>query len=180
MPRARISTSSARWWKAVIAAGAGTVNIPDTVGYAVPDEFGELIATIRSRVPNIEQTVISVHCHNDLGLAVANSLAAVRNGAGQVECTINGLGERAGNASLEEVVMAMHTRGDRYPVSNGINTKEIMRTSRLVSDVTGIQVQPNKAIIGANAFAHEAGIHQHGLLTNRLTYEIMTPGDGRA
>jgi len=163
--------------EAVIAAGATTVNIPDTVGYAVPDEFGELIATIRSRVPNIEQAVISVHCHNDLGLAVANSLAAVRNGAGQVECTINGLGERAGNAALEEVVMAMRTRGDQYHATTGINTREITRLSRLVSDITSIPVQPNKAIVGANAFAHEAGIHQHGMLSNKLTYEIMNPED---
>lgn len=163
--------------EAVIDAGAGTVNIPDTVGYTTPDEFGALIATIRSRVPNIDKAVISVHCHNDLGLAVANSLAAVRNGAGQVECTINGLGERAGNAALEEIVMAMRTRSDRYPVTHGINTKELMRTSRLVSDITSIHVQPNKAIVGANAFAHEAGIHQHGMLANSLTYEIMSPED---
>ncbi|MHB0937638.1 MAG: 2-isopropylmalate synthase [Armatimonadota bacterium] len=163
--------------EAVIDAGATTVNIPDTVGYAVPEEFGALIATIRSRVPNIAQAVISVHCHNDLGLAVANSLAAVRNGAGQVECTINGLGERAGNASLEEVVMAMRTRGDQYHATAGVNTHEIVRTSRLVSDITSIPVQPNKAIVGANAFAHEAGIHQHGMLSNKLTYEIMNPED---
>jgi 2-isopropylmalate synthase len=163
--------------EAVIAAGATTVNIPDTVGYAVPEEFGELIATIRSRVPNIGQAVISVHCHNDLGLAVANSLAAVRNGAGQVECTINGLGERAGNAALEEVVMAMRTRGDQYHATTGINAREITRLSRLVSDITSVPVQPNKAIVGANAFAHEAGIHQHGMLTNKLTYEIMNPED---
>lgn len=163
--------------EAVIAAGATTVNIPDTVGYAVPEEFGELIATIRSRVPNVDQAVISVHCHNDLGLAVANSLAAVRNGAGQVECTINGLGERAGNAALEEVVMGMRTRPDRFPVTTGINTHDLTRTSRLVSDITGIPVQPNKAIVGANAFAHEAGIHQHGMLANKQTYEIMNPED---
>jgi len=163
--------------EAVIDAGATTVNIPDTVGYAVPEEFGELIATIRSRVPNIDRAVISVHCHNDLGLGVANSLAAIRNGAGQIECTINGLGERAGNASLEEVVMAMRTRGDQYHATNGVNTREIVRTSRLVSDITSIPVQPNKAIVGANAFAHEAGIHQHGMLANKLTYEIMNPED---
>ena len=163
--------------EAVINAGATTVNVPDTVGYITPEEFGELINTIRARVPNIDQAVISVHCHNDLGLAVANSLAAVRAGARQVECTINGLGERAGNAALEELVMAMRTRKDRYPTHYRINTKELMRTSRLVSDVTGIPVQPNKAIVGANAFAHEAGIHQHGMLANRLTYEIMTPDD---
>jgi len=163
--------------EAVIEAGAGTVNIPDTVGYAMPEEFVELIATIRSRVPNIANAVISVHCHNDLGLAVANSLAAVRNGAGQVECTINGLGERAGNAALEEIVMALRTRADRFQVTNNINSKEIIRCSRLVSDVTGIPVQPNKAIVGANAFAHEAGIHQHGVLAHKLTYEIMSPED---
>jgi len=163
--------------EAVIDAGATTVNIPDTVGYTMPEEFGTLIATIRSRVPNIDRAVISVHCHNDLGLAVANSLAAVRNGAGQVECTINGLGERAGNASLEEVVMAMRTRGDLYHATTGVNTHEIVRTSRLVSDITSIPVQPNKAIVGANAFAHEAGIHQHGMLANKLTYEIMNPED---
>lgn len=163
--------------EAVIAAGASTVNIPDTVGYVTPDEFSDLINTVKSRVPNIDQAVISVHCHNDLGLAVANTLAAVRAGARQVECTINGLGERAGNAALEELVMAMRTRQDRYQTEYNINTKELMRTSRLVSDVTGIPVQPNKAIVGANAFAHEAGIHQHGMLANRLTYEIMTPED---
>jgi len=163
--------------EAVIDAGVATVNIPDTVGYATPDEFGELIAAIRSRVPNIKKAVISVHCHNDLGLAVANSLAAVRNGAGQVECTINGLGERAGNAALEEIVMAFRTRGDRFRVETGINTRELARISRLVSDVTGIQVQPNKAIVGANAFAHESGIHQHGMLSHTQTYEIMNPQD---
>ena len=163
--------------EAVIAAGATTVNIPDTVGYAVPEEFGALIATIRSRVPNSEQAIISVHCHNDLGLAVANSLAAVRNGAGQVECTINGLGERAGNASLEEIVMALRTRSDQYQVTNNIHTREIMRSSRMVSDTTSIPVQPNKAIVGTNAFSHESGIHQHGMLTNKLTYEIMNPED---
>ncbi|MHB9134261.1 MAG: 2-isopropylmalate synthase [Armatimonadota bacterium] len=163
--------------EAVIDAGATTVNIPDTVGYAIPDEFGALIATIRSRVPNVDKAVISVHCHNDLGLAVANSLAAVRNGAGQVECTINGLGERAGNAALEEVVMAMRTRPDHFPVTCGVNAKEIVRTSRLVSDVTTIHVQPNKAIVGANAFSHESGIHQHGMLAHKQTYEIMNPED---
>ncbi|MEI6521440.1 MAG: 2-isopropylmalate synthase [bacterium] len=163
--------------EAVIAAGATTVNIPDTVGYAMPDEFGKLIATIKTRVKNIDQAVISVHCHNDLGLAVANSLSAIRNGAGQVECTINGLGERAGNASIEEVVMALITRQDSFGVTTGVNSKEIMRSSRLISDITGIQVQPNKAIVGANAFAHESGIHQHGMLANSKTYEIMNPED---
>jgi len=163
--------------EAVIAAGATTVNIPDTVGYAMPEEFGELIAAIRSRVPNIEQAVISTHCHNDLGLAVANSLSGVGHGAGQVECTINGLGERAGNAALEEIVMAIRTRNDRLPMTTGINAKELVRTSRMVSDITSIPVQPNKAIVGANAFAHEAGIHQHGVLVNKATYEIMNPAD---
>ena len=162
---------------AVITAGATTVNIPDTVGYTTPEEYGKLITTLRARVPNIAQAVISVHCHDDLGMAVANSLAAVRAGAGQVECTMNGLGERGGNAALEEVVMALKTRGDHFGATTSINTKEIMRTSRLVSDVSGIPVQPNKAIVGANAFAHEAGIHQHGMLANRKTYEIMHPED---
>ena len=161
--------------QATIEAGASTINIPDTVGYAIPDEFGELIATIRERVPNIDQAVLSVHCHNDLGLGVANSLAAVRAGARQVECTINGIGERAGNASLEEVVMAIRTRHDHLGVQTHIRTEEIARASRLVSGITGILVQPNKAIVGANAFAHEAGIHQDGMLKEKTTYEIMTP-----
>jgi len=161
--------------EAVIDAGATTVNIPDTVGYATPVEFGNLIRGITQKVPNINQAVISVHCHNDLGLAVANSLSAILNGATQVECTINGIGERAGNASLEEIVMAMRTRKDTFNKVTGIKTKEIYKTSRLVSGLTGILVQPNKAIVGANAFAHEAGIHQHGVLAKRLTYEIMTP-----
>ncbi len=161
--------------EAVIAAGATTVNIPDTVGYATPVEFGKLIRGIREGVPNIGQAVISVHCHNDLGLAVANSLSAILNGATQVECTINGIGERAGNASLEEIVMAMRTRKDIFNKVTGIKTKEIYKTSRLVSSLTGIPVQPNKAIVGANAFAHEAGIHQHGVLAKPITYEIMTP-----
>jgi 2-isopropylmalate synthase len=160
--------------EAVIDAGAKTVNIPDTVGYAIPNEFGQLIATLKARVPNIDKCRLSVHCHNDLGLSVANSLAAVMNGAEQVECTINGIGERAGNASLEEVVMALKTRADYFKdVHVDINTKEIYRASRLVSDVTGLQVQANKAIVGSNAFAHEAGIHQHGVLQERTTYEIM-------
>ncbi len=161
--------------ESAIRAGATTINIPDTVGYALPDEFGALIAMIRNRVPNIDQAVISVHCHNDLGLAVANSLAAVSNGAGQVECTINGLGERAGNAALEEIVMALKTRKDRLPFTTGIDTTQITRASRLVSAVTGFAVQPNKAIVGANAFAHESGIHQHGMLKHAQTYEIMRP-----
>lgn len=161
--------------EAVIEAGAGTVNIPDTVGYSIPTEFGILIKAIRERVRNIERAVISVHCHNDLGLAVANSLTAVLNGAGQVECTINGIGERAGNCSLEEVVMALRTRRDIFQADTEINTEEIMRTSRLVSKITGISVQPNKAIVGANAFAHESGIHQDGLLKEKSTYEIIRP-----
>jgi len=161
--------------ESAIKAGARTINIPDTVGYAVPAEFGALIAMLRNRVPNIDQAVISVHCHNDLGLAVANSLAAVQAGARQVECTINGLGERAGNAALEEVVMALRTRPDFMPFTTGVKTELITKASRLVSGVTGFVVQPNKAIVGANAFAHESGIHQDGILKNAQTYEIMTP-----
>ncbi|MDH5667046.1 MAG: 2-isopropylmalate synthase [Nitrospira sp.] len=161
--------------EAVIAAGAGTVNIPDTVGYAVPQEFGALIKGICDQVPNINQAVISVHCHNDLGVAVANSLAAVMNGAGQVECTINGIGERAGNTSLEEIVMGLRTRKDFYHADTQIKTEEIAKTSRLVSKITGMVVQPNKAIVGANAFAHTSGIHQDGLLKDKTTYEIMRP-----
>ena len=162
---------------AAIEAGATTVNIPDTVGYAMPAEFGDLIRHLRANVPNIERAVISVHCHNDLGMAVANSLAAVRAGAGQVECTLNGIGERAGNASLEEIVMSIRTRQDFLKVATGINTKRIYPASRLVSSVTGLAVQRNKAIVGDNAFAHEAGIHQHGVLVHRETYEIMKPED---
>jgi len=158
-----------------IREGATTINIPDTVGYAIPFEFGELIKQIMNRVPNIDKAIISVHCHNDLGLAVANSLAAVMAGAGQVECTINGIGERAGNAALEEVVMALKTRGQLFQADTNIVTQEIYKTSRLVSTVTGMVVQPNKAIVGANAFAHESGIHQDGLLKDKRTYEIMTP-----
>lgn len=164
--------------EAVIAAGARTVNIPDTVGYTLPEEFGNRIAHLMQRVPNIHKAVVSVHCHNDLGLAVANSLAAVANGARQVECTINGLGERAGNASLEEVVMALRTRHDYAPFSTletHVETTEIIRTSKMVSGITGFPVQPNKAIVGANAFAHESGIHQDGVLKEVTTYEIMTP-----
>lgn len=164
--------------EAVIAAGATTVNIPDTVGYTTPFEFGPLIKGIRERVPNIGRAVISVHCHNDLGLAVANSLVAVANGAGQVECTVNGLGERAGNASLEEIVMAIRTRSDFFKeVTTGVNTREIYKASRLVSKLTGMPVQPNKAIVGSNAFRHESGIHQDGVLKERQTYEIMRPED---
>jgi 2-isopropylmalate synthase len=161
--------------EAVIQAGATTLNIPDTVGYTVPLEFGDLIRNIRERVRGIERVIISTHCHNDLGLAVANSLVGVANGARQVECTINGIGERAGNASLEEIVMALRVRADRYPYLTSIATEELYPTSQLLEEITGIPVQPNKAIIGRNAFAHEAGIHQDGMLKNRLTYEIMTP-----
>ena len=164
--------------EAVIDAGATTVNIPDTVGYAVPIEFGRLIAYLVEHVKNINDAIIHVHCHNDLGLAVANSLAAVRNGARGVECTINGLGERAGNCSLEEVVMGIKTRADAYNnVWTGINTKELYRASRMVSQLTGMVVQRNKAIVGSNAFAHEAGIHQDGIMKERTTYEIMKPED---
>ncbi len=163
--------------EAVIAAGAGTVNIPDTVGYAYPEEFGEVIADLRNRVPNIGRAVISVHCHDDLGMAVANSLAALKNGARQVECTINGIGERAGNASLEEIVMAISTRADLLPFATGVEKKLLYPTSRLVSHRTGIPVQPNKAVVGQNAFAHESGIHQDGVLKKRSTYEIMRPQD---
>jgi 2-isopropylmalate synthase len=161
--------------EAVIDAGAGTINIPDTVGYAIPQEFGRLIRGIREKVPNCSKAVISVHCHNDLGLAVANSLAAVLEGAGQVECTINGIGERAGNTALEEIVMGLRTRKDFYGADTRINTEEISKTSRLVSKITGMVVQPNKAIVGANAFAHTSGIHQDGLLKEKTTYEIMRP-----
>jgi 2-isopropylmalate synthase len=161
--------------ESAIKAGAGTINIPDTVGYTIPSEFTALIEMIRNRVPNIDKAVLSVHCHNDLGLAVANSLAGVAAGARQVECTINGLGERAGNAALEEVVMALRTRRDTLPYETGIQTSNIMKASRLVSAITGFAVQNNKAIVGANAFAHEAGIHQDGMLKHAGTYEIMTP-----
>lgn len=163
--------------EAAIDAGATTVNIPDTVGYATPAQMGATIAMLRNRVPNIDRAVISVHCHNDLGLAVANSLSAVEQGAGQIECTINGIGERAGNCSLEEVVMAMRTRNDIYHCQNRIDTRRLVPTSRLVSSITGLQVQRNKAIVGRNAFAHEAGIHQDGMLKERTTYEIMRPED---
>jgi len=160
---------------AVIEAGATTLNIPDTVGYTVPFEFADLIATIRRRVRGIEKVTISAHCHNDLGMAVANALAAVSAGARQVECTINGIGERAGNASLEEIVMAMRVRPDRYPYETSIVSEQIFSASQMLSEITGVPVQPNKAITGRNAFAHEAGIHQDGVLKNPLTYEIMTP-----
>jgi 2-isopropylmalate synthase len=161
--------------RVAIAAGATTINIPDTVGYTIPPEFTHIIQTLRRRVEGIDRVTISVHCHNDLGLAVANSLAAIEAGARQVECTINGIGERAGNASLEEIAMALHVRRDLLKYETGINTEEIYRTSQMLSNITGIQVQPNKAIVGRNAFAHEAGIHQHGVMANSLTYEIMRP-----
>ncbi|NEX18846.1 2-isopropylmalate synthase [Thiorhodococcus mannitoliphagus] len=163
--------------EAVIDAGASTLNIPDTVGYNIPDQFGSLIANLRERIPNSDKAIFSVHCHNDLGLAVANSLAAVRNGARQVECTINGLGERAGNAALEEIVMTVRTRQDLFECETTLDTTQIMNCSRLVSGITGFAVQPNKAVVGANAFAHESGIHQDGVLKNRETYEIMRAQD---
>jgi 2-isopropylmalate synthase len=163
--------------EAAIKAGATTINIPDTVGYGVPSQIGETIGMLFKRVPNIDRAVISIHCHNDLGLAVANSLAAVENGAGQIECTINGIGERAGNCSLEEVVMAMKVRSDFYHCETRIDTKRIVPTSRLLTSITGLQVQRNKAIVGRNAFAHEAGIHQDGMLKEPSTYEIMRPDD---
>lgn len=163
--------------EAVIDAGATTLNIPDTVGYSMPQQFGATIANLIQRIPNSDKAIFSVHCHNDLGLAVANSLSAVMNGARQVECTINGLGERAGNASLEEVVMAVRTRQDFFPCVTGLDTREIVTCSKLVSSITGFPVQPNKAIVGANAFAHESGIHQDGVLKNRETYEIMRAED---
>ncbi|HVZ75249.1 MAG TPA: 2-isopropylmalate synthase [Polyangia bacterium] len=158
--------------KAVVAAGASTVNIPDTVGYSLPDEYGALIGRVVKAIPN---AIVSVHCHDDLGLAVANSLAAVQNGARQVECTVNGIGERAGNCSLEEVVMAIKTRADRMPYEVGIRTQQLYPASQLLTDIIGVAPQPNKAIVGRNAFAHEAGIHQDGYLKERTTYEIIDP-----
>jgi 2-isopropylmalate synthase len=166
-----------RIFEAVIQAGAKTINVPDTVGYNVPEQYAGTIRTLIERVPNSDKVIWSVHCHNDLGMAVANSLAAVHAGARQVECTINGLGERAGNASLEEIVMAVRTRGDVFPVETRIDTTQIVPASKLVSQVTGYPVQPNKAIVGANAFAHESGIHQDGVLKHRETYEIMRAED---
>ncbi|MDR1131217.1 MAG: 2-isopropylmalate synthase [Oscillospiraceae bacterium] len=160
-----------------IEAGATVINIPDTVGYSTPQEMFELIRYLREYTPGIENVDISAHCHDDLGLAVANSLACVRAGASQVECTINGIGERAGNASLEELVMALHTRREYYQAETRVNTRQIYRTSKLLSSVTGVPVAPSKAIVGANAFAHESGIHQHGVLANALTYEILRPAD---
>jgi len=164
-----------RIFEAVIDAGASTVNLPDTVGYAMPDEFHQLVSHVRTHTPNIEEAVLSIHCHNDLGLATANTLAGLMAGARQAEVTMNGIGERAGNTSLEEVVMSLYTRKEFLDLETGINTREIQPTSRLVSMVTGIVVQPNKAVVGANAFAHEAGIHQDGVLKNSMTYEIMDP-----
>jgi 2-isopropylmalate synthase len=161
--------------EAVIATGATTVNIPDTVGYIMPEEFGNLIGYLFEKVKNMHKAVVSVHCHNDLGLAVANSLAAIKRGARQVECTINGIGERAGNTAMEEVVMALETRKDFFGFSTGIKTEYIYQSSKLLTHITGIPVQPNKAIVGANAFAHESGIHQDGLIKEKITYEIMTP-----
>ncbi|MBI2353756.1 MAG: 2-isopropylmalate synthase [Deltaproteobacteria bacterium] len=161
--------------EAVINAGATTVNIPDTVGYTIPFEYFNIIKYLKDNVPNIDKAIISVHCHNDLGLSVANSIAAIQAGAGQVECTINGIGERAGNCSLEEFVMILKTRGDILPYATNVATDQLTPSSRLLSTITGIMVQPNKAIVGANAFAHEAGIHQHGVMMEKSTYEIMTP-----
>ncbi len=160
---------------AVVEEGATIINIPDTVGYTTPNEYAALIGTIRERVVGEKSVVISTHCHNDLGLAVANSLAAIEAGARQVECTVNGIGERAGNAALEEIIMAMRVRADRHPYETNIRSSEIFATSQLLSEIVGFGVQPNKAIVGRNAFAHEAGIHQHGVLKNALCYEILTP-----
>ncbi|MFP5212110.1 MAG: 2-isopropylmalate synthase [Acidobacteriota bacterium] len=162
---------------ATIQAGATVINVPDTVGYAVPDEYGDLIRRLREGVPALDKVILSVHCHNDLGLAVANSLAAIKNGANQVECTMNGVGERAGNASLEEIVMILKTRSNSYPAHTDIKTEEIYRTSRMVSRLMNVPVQPNKAIVGSNAFAHSSGIHQDGILKDRSTYEIIKPED---
>jgi 2-isopropylmalate synthase len=166
-----------RIFEATIAAGATTINVPDTVGYSIPELWGALFRTLRSRVPNADKAVWSTHCHNDLGMAVANSLAAVMNGARQVECTVNGLGERAGNASLEEIVMAVRTRADYFPCTTNVDATQIVPASKLVSTITGYPVQPNKAVVGANAFAHESGIHQDGVLKHRETYEIMRAAD---
>ena len=161
--------------EAVIAEGATVVNIPDTVGYSIPDEYGKIIRTLIERVPNIGKAIVSVHCHDDLGLGVANSLAGIMNGARQVECTVNGIGERAGNASLEEIAMAIKTRHETLGFETNVNAEEIYKSSRLLTTLTGMHIQRNKAIVGENAFAHEAGIHQDGVLKNPLTYEIMTP-----
>src|SRR5207248_3224496 len=176
------SAGDYRGVQAAIAEGATTVNLPDTVGFALPEEYGEIFRAIRERVPGASGITLSAHCHDDLGLAVANSLAAIAAGAGQVECTVNGIGERAGNAALEEIVMASHVRPQVAAFRCNVETRELYRTSRLLSHVTGVFPQPNKAIVGRNAFAHEAGIHQHGVMQNGLTYEIMRPGTvgGRA
>jgi 2-isopropylmalate synthase len=165
----------ARVVEGAIKAGATTINLPDTVGYFLPEEYFEFITKLREKVDILNNVTISAHCHDDLGLGVANSLAGIRAGAGQVECTINGIGERAGNAAMEEIVMGLYTRSEYYQASTGVNTKEIVRSSSLLSRITGVKVQPNKAIVGENAFAHESGIHQHGVLKNASTYEIMTP-----
>ncbi len=162
-------------YSTAIASGAGTINVPDTVGYTMPEEFTRFLTTLYEKCPTLSDVTLSVHCHNDLGLAVANSLAALRNGARQVECTINGIGERAGNTAMEEVVMALQTRKDLFGLHTNIKTNQIYKTSRLLTQITGIPVQPNKAIVGANAFAHESGIHQDGLIKEKITYEIMTP-----
>jgi 2-isopropylmalate synthase len=167
----------ARCYQNAIAAGASTVNVPDTVGYSTPQEMRELIAYLRENVPGIDGVDLSVHCHNDLGMAVANSLECIRAGASQVECTVNGIGERAGNASLEEIVMALKTRRDFYGAESGVNTRQIYRSSKLLSNITGVPIPPSKAVVGANAFAHESGIHQHGMLANAQTYEIMNSAD---
>ena len=163
--------------RVAIAAGATIINLPDTVGYSLPAEYAGFLADVRRRCPEIRGVTLSVHCHNDLGLAVANSLAGIEAGAQQVECTVNGIGERAGNASLEEIVMALNVRSDQFGIETGINTTEITAASRLVSALTGYLVQPNKAVVGANAFAHEAGIHQDGMLKDARTYQIMDPSD---
>jgi 2-isopropylmalate synthase len=167
----------ARVCRVAIEAGATIINLPDTVGYALPAEYAGFLADVRRRCPEIRRVTFSVHCHNDLGLAVANSLAGIQAGAEQVECTVNGIGERAGNASLEEIVMALHVRGDQFEIETGVKTEEITATSKLVSARTGYLVQPNKAVVGANAFAHEAGIHQDGMLKDERTYQIMNPSD---
>ena len=167
----------AKCYTNAVAAGATVLNVPDTVGYSTPDEMYSLIRYLKENVEGVENVDISVHCHDDLGLAVANSLACIRAGATQVECTVNGIGERAGNASLEEIVMALHTRAAYYDAETGINTKQIYKSSKLLSSITGVSIAPSKSIVGANAFAHESGIHQHGVLANALTYEIMRPSD---
>jgi len=167
----------AQCYSNAVAAGATTLNVPDTVGYSTPQEMGDLIRYLRENVKGVENVDISVHCHNDLGMAVANTLACVQAGATQVECTVNGIGERAGNASMEEIVMALHTRRDFYGAESGVNTKQIYRSSKLLSNITGVPIPPSKAIVGANAFAHESGIHQHGVIANAQTYEIMNSTD---